>query len=616
MNEEIFFIQLQDCFTAGYTFPQYCIDNNIKKPLFIIFDERAVSFAWEIHIQFKYDKRTTPKFSLLNGKSGTVNWSFGGMITELNFENINSINFSEYDKIIFLIAGRLNQNIPNAIYLDQLTNYFIARTYLEIPIFHFLQRHPKVKLIVTNFPNQPPINDVEFKKNFYGLEELRQILRKDKSNTVKTHFDKLGYNNEEALALMEVPPLKTNFDGSTYMEDDLNPLVGIKNSRRMTAYQPEKFINKIHFVGTCHQYGVNAPFDKTIPSYLQKMLNDNNLPYRVENESQRYFGRYQDFFYNLIKLDPKPGDIIFVAVNDILPVTREIPFIDVRKAFDNYDPRDIWIVQGHVNEKAYKILAEKYFDFLVKNNFLKNIEIKYPAPPPPPRRYGIPKENFYSNSTFFDNKDLHAYKEKLRTKKIPIGAIVMNCNPFTNGHKSLIEYAAARVQKLYIFVVEEDKSEFKFADRLKLVQAGVKEFPNVEVIPSGQFIISQTTFSGYFNKENLQDVTVDSSEDVEIFAREIAPTLGINIRFAGEEPEDTVTRQYNENMKNILPRYGIDFCEIPRREFNGEVISAKTVRAALKVGDFEKIKKLVPKTTLEFLRQNYNKNIAPPPFTE
>ena len=65
-------------------------------------------------------------------------------------------------------------------------------------------------------------------------------------------------------------------------------------------------------------------------------------------------------------------------------------------------------------------------------------------------------------------------------------------------------------------------------------------------------------------------------------------------------------------MKNILPRYGIDFCEIPRKEFNGEVISAKNVRAALKVGDFEKISKLVPKTTLEFLRQNYNKNIAPP----
>lgn len=38
------------------------------------------------------------------------------------------------------------------------------------------------------------------------------------------------------------------------------------------------------------------------------------------------------------------------------------------------------------------------------------------------------------------------------------GAIVMNGNPFTKGHRYLIEYAAKNVEKLYIFVVEEDKS--------------------------------------------------------------------------------------------------------------------------------------------------------------
>ncbi len=181
----------------------------------------------------------------------------------------------------------------------------------------------------------------------------------------------------------------------------------------------------------------------------------------------------------------------------------------------------------------------------------------------------------------------------------------MNCNPFTLGHEYLVDYASKRVKKLYIFVVEEDRSEFKFADRFELVKAGVKKFSNVEILPSGKFIISQQTFSGYFNKENLQDVAVDSSEDVEIFAREIAPTLGITVRFVGQEPEDTVTNSYNATMKKILPQYGIEVCEIPRREISGEVISAKKVRAALKVGDFDKIKKLVPKSTLNFLQKNY-----------
>ena len=187
-----------------------------------------------------------------------------------------------------------------------------------------------------------------------------------------------------------------------------------------------------------------------------------------------------------------------------------------------------------------------------------------------------------------------------------VGAIVMNCNPFTLGHRYLVEYAAAQVVKLYIFVVEEDKSEFPFADRFELVKQGVRDIANVEVIPSGKFIISQQTFSGYFNKAQLQDVAVDSSEDVEIFATEIAPTLGITIRFAGEEPTDNVTRQYNDTMKNILPRYGLEFREIPRKTSGDEIISASTVRAALKIGDFDKIKRLVPETTYLYLRERHS----------
>ena len=199
------------------------------------------------------------------------------------------------------------------------------------------------------------------------------------------------------------------------------------------------------------------------------------------------------------------------------------------------------------------------------------------------------------------NEELEAYKQQLKAKRPQIGALVMNCNPFTLGHQYLVEYAAARVNKLYIFVVEEDKSQFPFADRIELVKQGVKHLSNAEVLPSGKFIISQTTFSGYFNKAELQDVQVDSSEDVEIFGREIAPTLGITIRFAGEEPTDNVTRQYNETMKKILPRYGVEFHEIPRKKIGNEPISASKVREALKRSDFDKIRKLVPWTTYKYL---------------
>ena len=206
---------------------------------------------------------------------------------------------------------------------------------------------------------------------------------------------------------------------------------------------------------------------------------------------------------------------------------------------------------------------------------------------------------------------MEKHKQKLREKRLKIGCLTINANPFHLGHEYLVQYAASRVHKLFILVDEEDKTDFSFADRFELVKRGTAQFPNVEVLPSSKFFASMRTFSGYFNKESLQDVYVDSTDNAEMFAAEIAPALGVTIKFDGEEPRDNVTRQYHDNLRNLLPRYGIDFCEIPRKEINGEVISAKSVRAALKIGDFEKISKLVPITTLQFLRKNYAHSTPP-----
>ncbi len=182
----------------------------------------------------------------------------------------------------------------------------------------------------------------------------------------------------------------------------------------------------------------------------------------------------------------------------------------------------------------------------------------------------------------------------------------MNCNPFTLGHRYLIEYAAKKVDKLYVFVVEENKSFFPFKDRFELVKNGTEDLQNVVVIPSGQFIISSLTFQQYFEKGENQDVTVDASDDLEIFAKQIAPSLHINVRFAGEEPLDNVTRQYNSSMRSILPQYGIAFEEIPRKTQGEEVISASRVRKLLAEKDFEAIAELVPETTLKYLKEKYD----------
>ena len=334
MNDEQLLIQLRDCFTGGYTLPQFCIDNNIRKPLFVA-EGKFWQFVWEIYVQFHYDKRMSAQFSFIDVEGVSLHFtSRGGIIGPLEVKNLSKTNFSDCDCVICLMTKRIFSN-GRVIYLDALTNYFISKTYVEIPLLNFLQRYPKVKLILTNFPSISQYKDGNaFSKSLKSLEELLKILHEDKSGNAQTSLNMLGYTNKQAIEISVAPKVKNNLDGSTIMEDsDENSLQRIKNGKRVTAYQPKHFKNKIYFVGTCHYYGIHAPFDKTIESYLQKLLNENNLPYRVENESQRYFTRYQDLFYNLNKLIPAPGDIIFVDVGNQRS-TGSIPFFDVNGAFD------------------------------------------------------------------------------------------------------------------------------------------------------------------------------------------------------------------------------------------------------------------------------------------
>ena len=181
----------------------------------------------------------------------------------------------------------------------------------------------------------------------------------------------------------------------------------------------------------------------------------------------------------------------------------------------------------------------------------------------------------------------------------------MNCNPFTFGHLYLIEYASAKVDNLIIFVVEENKSYFDFKDRFDLIKKGTAHLGNIHVIGSGSYIISTVTFPEYFDKDAAKTVKIDATLDLMTFCEHIAPTANISIRFVGEEPNCLITRQYNSQIKNMLPKYDIKFEEIPRKEEAGQAISASLVRKYIENNENEKIKTIVPQTTYDFLLNNY-----------
>ena len=187
-----------------------------------------------------------------------------------------------------------------------------------------------------------------------------------------------------------------------------------------------------------------------------------------------------------------------------------------------------------------------------------------------------------------------------------VGALVMNCNPFTKGHRYLIETAARACNHVFVLVVEEDASKFSFYDRLALVQQGTADLEKVTVIGGGRYAVSDLTFPSYFTKED-KVADAHAAMDAELFACVIAPALGVSRRFVGTEPYSKVTKIYNETLEARLPKHGIGVIEIPRLELGDAVVSASRVRELLDVGDdasWDEIRELVPETTYTYLWKN------------
>lgn len=184
-----------------------------------------------------------------------------------------------------------------------------------------------------------------------------------------------------------------------------------------------------------------------------------------------------------------------------------------------------------------------------------------------------------------------------------IGAAVMNCDPFTRGHRYLIETAAKDCDRLYVFVLSEDRGHFPAGDRLALVQAGTADLENVTVVETGPYLISAATFPTYFLPDRDCAGTAQCRLDIEIFARHIAPALGITRRYVGTEPFSALTDDYNRILAEQLPLSGIQLIQIPRLEQDGAAVSASRVRKLLQTRDWEALQLLVPPTTWKYLRQ-------------
>jgi [citrate (pro-3S)-lyase] ligase len=210
--------------------------------------------------------------------------------------------------------------------------------------------------------------------------------------------------------------------------------------------------------------------------------------------------------------------------------------------------------------------------------------------------------------------NIDLYKKRLRKYKHTgevVGSLVMNCNPFTLGHRYLVEQACQRSDWVHLFVVKEDASFFKFEDRYALIQAGLADLKNLTIHEGSDYIISKATFPTYFIKDKRKIDSLYTELDLNIFRNHLAPQLGITHRFVGMEPLCVVTNEYNQQMKKILARPGdsppITVVELERIEYLGEPISASRVRRLMQEGRLAEIAHLVPPTTYALIAKMMSK---------
>lgn len=406
----------------------------------------------------------------------------------------------------------------------------------------------------------------------------------------KAFYGEDGTNSKEILA-SNLRKVKFNVkNGVIYPEDLQTEYIRFFRGHRYTEGVPQKVKRKIYLFGACNVMGLWCRDEHTIASFLQKFLNVSKMEVEVVNCG--VWGSENIYCaWNQEKITSE--DIVIVIMtafggSDLQKIAGCSYYGDLEqiivetRAVEKCLFNNIAHHNYRLNEKISQEIYHDIIGYLKEQQEINEIRVIHPT------GYFI-SWNIYE----YFNRYLKMHQLPLRLENKTVGGIVMNCNPFTIGHRYLLDQALKQVDYLYVFVVEEDKSQFPFCDRFEMVKRGTEDLKNVYVVPSGKYILSIFTFPDYFEKTQIKEV-FNPEYDLYIFADIVAPALKISKRFVGTEPLDWITRTYNEAMKKILPQKGVEVIEVERLKDEAGVISASRVRKALQDVKTNEALKLIP----------------------
>lgn len=220
--------------------------------------------------------------------------------------------------------------------------------------------------------------------------------------------------------------------------------------QRPTESFPEKPYNTLHIFGDSIACTWEMADRHTLTNQLQELVKNK---YRVINYAVAGCG-FENAGSNMLDVEFEPGDVIILLYHkgSYISVKKDldhmgIPIVNLFPFFNAPHSEEIFFDRHHPNPNGYKIIAKVIYDTISSN---VNTEAPFQT------HILFTPRNMHKPMP--QQEELVAWVKEISVYRPRIGGIVMNCNPFTLGHRYLIEQSASKVDKLFIFVVEEDKS--------------------------------------------------------------------------------------------------------------------------------------------------------------
>ena len=386
-------------------------------------------------------------------------------------------------------------------------------------------------------------------------------------------------------------------DNYTRLKDCTGPYFNVKHGERFTADQPENAAHTIYFFGPCMMIGTYVEDGQTIESCLQRRINEAGYNYKVVN-----CGCYETHYQEMVHITStpmKPGDIVVLHIEN-----REYAgttAIDLMALLDKHDVPSGWLLDLplHCNGKVNEIYAGEIFDKMVADGTLAAsaddaVETAEDA--------GGEARDLLARGLAVNSLYLDLYFNDFHPEEgMTVGTVGMHGNPFTLGHRYLIETASKQVDKLFVLLIGDELGIFSYAERFAMAVDATADLENVTIVSGGPFQATRNVFKGYFLRIEPSAMKDSALGDTLIYAQIIAPRLGCTYRFLGDEKHNPKMSFFNELMIETLPKFGINVVELPRMAVHGKSISASTSRNAAAEGDMETLLENVPPTTLKYL---------------